>query len=298
MDFLREVRRRVIFFDGAMGTMLQSMGLSGGDCPEEWNVTHPDALKRVHEGYVEAGSDVIETNTFGGSRFKLERYGKGDMVLELNRAGARLAKEVAGDRAIVAGSVGPTGEFLEPLGTVSEDEMLSTFREQAAALAEGGVDIFCIETMSDLREAELAVRAAKVETGLPVAATMAFNPDPRGFRTMMGVSPEEACRVLLDAGADVVGVNCGGIGIVDMARLVGEMRTYTDAPILAQPNAGVPQLIEGKAVFSDPPELMARHAPELVSAGADIIGGCCGTTPRHIKAMIDAVKRTLGIPES
>jgi len=297
MDFLREVRRRVIFFDGAMGTMLQSMGLSGGDCPEEWNVTHPDALKRVHEGYVEAGSDVIETNTFGGSRFKLERYGKGDMVLELNRAGARLAKEVAGDRAIVAGSVGPTGEFLEPLGTVSEDEMLSTFREQAAALAEGGVDIFCIETMSDLREAELAVRAAKVETGLPVAATMAFNPDPRGFRTMMGVSPEEACRVLLDAGADVVGVNCGGIGIVDMARLVGEMRTYTDAPILAQPNAGVPQLIEGKAVFSDPPELMARHAPELVSAGADIIGGCCGTTPRHIKAMIDAVKRTLGIPE-
>ena len=243
MDFLKELGKKVLFFDGAMGTMLQSMGLSGGDCPEEWNITHPDALKKVHRAYVASGSDIIETNTFGGSRFKLEKYEKGNKVAEFNRAGASLARSIAGDCAMVAGSVGPTGEFLEPLGTVSEDEMLSAYRDQVAALAEGGADIFCVETMSDLSEAKLAVKAAKSETDLPVIATMAFDPGPKGFHTMMGVSPEEACSSLLEAGADVVGANCGGGGIVEMAGIIAEIRASTESPILAQPNAGIPQML-------------------------------------------------------
>ncbi|HID95463.1 MAG TPA: methionine synthase [Candidatus Latescibacteria bacterium] len=289
MDLLRRLKEQVLIFDGAMGTMLQAYGLSSGDCPEEWNVTHADIVRSIHQGYLEAGSDVIETNTFGGNRFKLAKSQMQDRVIELNTRGAELARELAGPDHYVAGSVGPTGELLKPLGRVSPREMYEVFAEQITALEEGGADLICIETMSDLEEARIAIKAARENTKLPVIATMLFEPGLRGFRTMMGTDIRRAVNGLLEGGANVIGTNCGR-GIEEAIGIVQEMRAVTDAPILVQPNAGVPQLQGGRTVFPQTPEFMASLAPELVRAGANLVGGCCGTTPAHIRAMIKAVR--------
>ena len=279
-----------VISDGATGTWLQSRGLEPGGCPEELNVSRPGLIRQMASEYFEAGSDMVLTASFGGSRFMLEKYGHSDRVRELNRLAAEHARSQAPPNGLVAGSVGPTGEFLEPLGAVSEVEMLDAFVEQITALEEGGADAVAIETMFALDETKLAVRAARENTGLTVIATMTFDKGPRGFFTMMGVTPEEAARELRDEGADVVGANCGN-GIDNMLELARLMRTATDGPMLIHSNAGIPAIRQGQIVYPETPELMAPRFKEMSEMGVNIFGGCCGTTPRHIRAISEILDR-------
>ena len=275
--------------DGAWGTMLQSAGLAPGECPELWNIEHPDRVYEIALRYAKAGADMLETNSFGGSRFKLDHYGVGDRCAEINEAAARLSRRAAGEERWVLGSVGPTGKMLV-LGDVTKDDLHGAFAEQIAALERGGCDAICVETMSDIDEAGIAVRAARDHTSLEVIATFTFEQTVRGdYRTMMGVSPTEATGAMLEAGAHIVGTNCGN-GFARMIDIVREIRdAFPDVPILVHANAGVPVHENGIDRYSDTPELMASLAPRLVSAGASIIGGCCGTGPDHISAIRQAV---------
>ena len=242
-------------------------------------------LLDIAESYLHAGSDIIETNSFGGSSFKLSLYGLEERVTELNRAAAAISREAAGKEKHVAGSIGPTGKMLI-MGDVTEEELYDAFREQAVALEAGGADIIIIETMSAIDEAALAVRAARENTKCTVIITMTFSKDPDGeFHTMMGVSPEEMVISMKEAGAHIVGSNCGN-GIEDMIGIVKAIRAADSTiPVMIQANAGIPELIDGKTVFRESPEMMASFIPELIKAGANIIGGCCGTTPEHIRAI-------------
>ena len=280
-------KHRVLVSDGAMGTELSKAGLEPGECPEAWNETHPDAVRAIAKSYFDAGSDMVLTNTFGASRFKLAKFDLADRAVDLVSAGVRLAKEAAPEGGMVAVSIGPTGEFMAPLGTVTEEEMTEAFAQEARAAADAGADGACVETMSALDETTCAVRAAKA-AGLCTLATLSFSKGPAGYRTMMGVSPEDAARALAEAGADVVGANCG-VPADDVIEIVKAMRAVTDKPILVHVNAGLPQLVDGKTVFVDDPEALAAHALALHEAGADIIGGCCGTTPEHIRAIAEAL---------
>jgi len=279
----------ILVSDGAMGTMLQHKGLKVGECPEEWNITHPKEVKAIAEAYLKAGSDMILTNTFGGSRFKLTKFGLEAEVAEFNKVGVSLAKKAAQQYGgIVVASLGPTGEFMQPLGAVTEDEMYDAFREQILAQIQGGADAICIETMTSIEEISIAVRVVKENTSVPAIGTMTFDKGANGYRTMMGVSIKEAALGLEKAGADIIGTNCGN-GIGPMVDIVMEMRRYSSKPILVHANAGVPELINGKTYFKDTPRDMAEKVPELIDAGANIIGGCCGTTPEHIRAIRNAV---------
>ena len=281
-DFLARLDEGVLLFDGGIGTQLQEKGLGVGEVPEAWNLDHPDWVKEIHRGYVEVGAEVLTTNSFGGSRYKLEKAGLGDSVYQINLQAAVIARDAAEGKAWVAGSVGPTGVFLEPLGPVSTGEMKECFRLQIKALLDGGADFIIVETMSDLEEASLAVQAVRELGDFAVIGSMTFNPGKQGYRTMMGVDISSAVERLLDEGADVVGSNCGN-GIEDFIPIVEEMRKVTNKPILAEANAGVPELVEGKTVFRESPEMMALKLPQLLNAGANIVGGCCGTTPEHIR---------------
>ncbi len=280
----------ILICDGAWGTMLQRSVLKTGQCPEELNLTQPEQVKAVAKAYVDAGSDIILTNTFGGSSLKLAQYELNQRTREINRQGVALSKEVAGDRILVAASVGPTGQFIQPLGEISEGNMFQVFCEQISAQVEGGADIILIETMSDLSEATLAIKAAKEVSTIPVMATMTFEKGARGFRTMMGVSIAQAVDSLTQAGADVIGTNCGN-GIEQIIDIIHEMRRTTQKYLIAQPNAGLPRLIDQQTVFDQSPEIMAQQVPALIQSGANIIGGCCGTTPDHIRAMVEQVRR-------
>jgi len=280
----RLAKRKVLVSDGAWGTMLHAKGLGPGDCPEEWNVSHAEDVQSVASAYAQVGSDLILTNTFGGSRIKLAKMGLGDQVAELNEAGARNSLIAAPD-AVIAGSVGPSGEFIEPLSEITAEEMESVFSEQIAAILKAGVKVICVETMTAVEEAACAIRAAKkLDPSTDVICTMTFDETPKGFRTMMGVSPEQAAVKLSEAGADVVGSNCGN-GIKAMVEVTREFRRHTDKPILIHANAGIPELIDGKTVFRESPTDMAAQIGALTEAGANIVGGCCGTTPEHIAAM-------------
>jgi len=281
----------VLISDGAMGTFLHAKGLGPGECPESWCVSHPDVVKGIAQAYFDAGSDIVETNSFGGSSFKLKPYGVADKATEFNRAAAALAKEAVGGEGIVAASVGPTGHIvIDEGGDVSEEELYESFREQIAALADGGADAICVETMASLAEGLQAIKAAKDASTLPVICTFTFDRGRRGFRTMMGVTPERAARELVDAGADIVGTNCGN-GIANMIEIAREMRAAVpDTPILVHANAGAPVVEDGKTVFKETPEFMAAQVKDLLEAGANIIGGCCGTSPDHIVAMSKAAK--------
>ncbi len=280
---------KILMCDGAMGTSLQNLGLTTDECPEQWNISQPDKVRSVSEGFIAAGSDIVETNTFGGTVYKLERYGLGDKVEEVNVAAAQLARQAAGDEHFVFGSVGPTGQFLAPLGTEPEEKMYEAFREQVMGLAKGGVDAICIETMTALEEAAVALRAAKENTSLPVVVTFSFDKTTRGdYRTMMGVSPEQLAVQMSQAGADIVGSNCGN-GIDDMVEISRQIHENTDKFVMIQANAGIPVLEDGKTVFKATPEEMASHVGELIKNGVNIIGGCCGTTPEHIRAMKQAL---------
>ncbi len=282
---------RLLACDGAWGTMLQAGGLKSGECPELWNIDHRNRVLEVARSYVEAGSDMIETNSFGGNRFKLQHFGLQERVYELNRAAAEISREACGMDRLVLGSMGPTGKILMS-GEVSAEELYEAFREQAVALAAGGADAIVVETMSDLDEASLAIRAARDHTGLDVICTMTFEKTVDGqYRTMMGVSPAAMIPVLREAGASVLGSNCGN-GTEGMVSVLQEIRRADpDVPVLIQGNAGTPVYRDGKTVFNETPEITAGFIPGLVRCGANIIGGCCGTTPEHIARLVMELKK-------
>jgi 5-methyltetrahydrofolate--homocysteine methyltransferase len=265
------------------------MGLKPGECPELWCVEKPDNVYEVAKSYIDAGADMVEADSFGGSSFKLKHYGLADRAAEINEAAAAISRRAAGDNNWVIASLGPTGEMLV-MEEVTEEEMYDAFKTQAIAFEKGGADAVCIETMSDIGEAVLAIKAVKENTKLEAICTFSFEKTVKGdYRTMMGVTPEDAVKATVEAGADIVGTNCGN-GIERMIEIVKQMRTVNkDIPILVHANAGLPQNIDGKDVFPDTPEMMAAQAPDLVAAGANIIGGCCGTTPAHISAIKKAV---------
>lgn len=274
--------------DGAWGTILQQKGLRPGECPELWALERPEVLKEIAASYFAAGSDMVQCDSFGGSSLKLAEYGLAGRASEINQAAARLSAEAAaeagGDKWVIA-SVGPTGKMLL-MGDVTEEEIYETFKEQVVALAAGGADAICVETMSDLEEARLAVRAAHENTDCEVIATFTFEKTLQGdFRTMMGVSPGDAATAMIEAGAHIIGSNCGN-GIERMVDIVREMRRVApETPILVHANAGLPKNIDGKDIFPESPEDMAGQISELIQAGVNIVGGCCGTTPEHIRAM-------------
>jgi 5-methyltetrahydrofolate--homocysteine methyltransferase len=279
----------VLISDGATGTYQQTHGLEPGGCPEELNASRPELIKQMYKEFFDAGSDMVLTASFGGNRFMLEKYGHGDRVTELNRLAAQHAKSVAPPNGLVAGSVGPSGEFLEPLGEVTNKEMLEAFAEQVTALADGGADVIVVETMMAIEEATLAVRAVKENTDLPVIATMTFDKGPRGFFTMMGVTPERAVTELREAGADVTGANCGN-GIDNMVEIAQIMRGATDGYLLVHSNAGIPVIRQGQIVYTETPEYMAERFKDLADLGINILGGCCGTTPDHIRALSQTIR--------
>ena len=280
---------KILVSDGAWGTFLYQKGLKAGDCPDLWSTSCYDAVKDIAQTYINAGADMVESNSFGANRFKLQHFGLHHKVSEINEAAARASREAAGhDRHVIA-SIGPTGKMLL-MGDVTEDEWYDCFREQAAALEKGGADAVCIETMSDADEAVQAIKAAKENTALEVIATFTFEKTLQGeYRTMMGLLPSEAVRAAVEAGADIVGTNCGN-GMERMIDIVKEIRAeFPDVFILVHANAGLPVLVDGASVFPETPEMMASCVPALVQAGANIVGGCCGTTPAHIMAMKQAV---------
>ncbi len=281
---------RVLVSDGAWGTFLQKKGLRPGECPEEWNLTHPDDVLDIAKSYIDAGADMVETNSFGGNYFKLKNYGLEDRVFELNKAAAEISRKAAGADRFVLGSVGPTGKLLM-MDEVTEDELYHAFKEQSVALEAGGVDAIVIETMTDLEEARIAVKACRENTSCEVICTMTFDKILSGeFRTMMGISPTEMISTLVEAGASVIGANCGN-GIADMIGIVKEIRqTNAEVPILIHANAGMPHLCDGETTFPETPADMASRVSEIVEAGANIIGGCCGTTPDHICEVHRVVK--------
>lgn len=288
----RLAKGEILISDGAMGTMLQAAGLKAGECPEAWCVTNPDAVKAVAQAYVDAGSDIIGSDSFGGSSFKLKEFGEEFVAngYEYNKAAARIAKEAIGDSGFVTASVGTTGQILEDEGGMATyEEIYNAYKDQIMALEEGGADAVCIETQYSAMEAAAAIKAAKENTKLAVICTFTFEAGARGFRTMMGLTPAMAAEAAVEAGADVVGANCGN-GIENMIIITKEMREATDKPILIHANAGLPVLEDGKTVFKATPEEMAAQVPALIAAGANIIGGCCGTTPAHISAMAKAAK--------
>jgi 5-methyltetrahydrofolate--homocysteine methyltransferase len=287
----------LVVFDGGYGTALFAAGLADGACPELWNDTHADVVRGIHQGYFDAGSDMVETNTFGGSRLKLDEYRLGPRTAELNERGARLARSVCPGGGYVAGSIGPTSRLpaeYEPLGDTTDAEYLQTFTEQAQALAEGGVDVFAVETMMFPQEAVAAVKACKA-TGLPVMATMFFQYEELHDRdrTMWGESPADVARNLLGAGADVVGMNCGR-GPDRAIVIIREMRGVTDAPLIAYPNAGLPVTRGDQVSYELGPEAMAKDYPALLDAGAAIVGACCGSGPDHIRLIAQVVRSRRG----
>jgi len=275
----------VLVGDGAMGTMLMERGLKPGDPPESLNLTCPEVLREIAGLYLDAGSDIIQTNTFGGSPLKLSFYSLEGKTEEINRNAVLAVREVVGNRTYVSGSCGPTGKFLKPYGDIEPEDMYHNFERQIHTLISAGVDIICIETMTDLNEATLAIKAAKnVSKTTPVMATMTFDPTPRGFYTVMGVNIEDAAKGLQDAGADIIGSNCGN-GIENMVKIAKEFKKYTQLPLIIQSNAGLPVIRGNTTIYPETPEFMAKKTKELLSIGVAIIGGCCGTTPGHIEAI-------------
>lgn len=273
-------------FDGAMGTMLQNAGMKTGDCPEYLNITNPKMVQDVHRAYFEAGSDIIETNTFGASRIKLAEYNLSDKVAEINTAAVQNVKIATAGKAKVAGSMGPTGGFIKPLGELDFDEVYQNYYEQAKALATAGADYILIETCIEIQEMRAGLLAAKDACDLPVICQLSFSEDGR---TVTGTDPQSAAIILSAMGADVIGANCS-LGPEQLVPIVKELAENCSCPISIQPNAGMPHLVDGKTVFPMTPEDFGKWAPELVKAGATFIGGCCGTTPAHIKAIKEALK--------
>ncbi|MEZ4768454.1 MAG: betaine--homocysteine S-methyltransferase [Caldilineales bacterium] len=275
--------KSLVLGDGAMGTMLQQAGLTDGGAPELWNVKRPDVVRAIYQGYADAGSDIITTNSFGGTSYRLKLHKLQDQVFELNQAAAALAREVAGTDHLVAGSVGPTGELMVPLGPVTIPEARAAFAEQVAGLAAGGVDFILIETMSSLDEVQAAVEGAREACDLPVVVTMTFDTN---YRTMMGVTPAQAVQTLHSWGVTVIGANCGN-GPAEIERIMWEMAQARPEGVvlMAQSNAGLPRWQGGEIAYDGTPEVMADYAQRMRALGVEVIGACCGSTPAHLAAM-------------
>jgi 5-methyltetrahydrofolate--homocysteine methyltransferase len=282
-SFLEKLAARVLVADGAMGTMLQGAGLPSGHCGELWNVEEPARIRGIHEAYLNAGSDIILTNTFGGSRLRLAESGNGERTAEINRAAARVAREAAAPfGGIVFGDIGPSGQLMEPFGDVSEEDMFASFLVQAEALVAGDVDAIIVETMMALNEMVSALKAVRAASAdIPLVASFSFKKSGNEFRTLMGETITQCVEEASDAGADVIGTNCG-LGIDEMIEVVRAIRSCTDKPIIAQPNAGLPEVVAGKVIYRQTPAMMVEKVPALVAAGAGIVGGCCGTNPEYI----------------
>ncbi|UPU35807.1 homocysteine S-methyltransferase family protein [Geomonas paludis] len=286
MPFMQAVRERVLVLDGAMGTMLQERGLKAGQSPEEMNLTAPEVVAGVHRAYVEAGADIIVTNTFGGTKAKLDHYGLGDQVARINAEAVRIAREVAGENAYVAGSIGPTGRFVEPVGDMSFDEAHALFTEQARALIDAGCDAISLETFLDIKEIRAALIAIReLSADIPVIAMLTF--EEKG-RSVLGSPPEAAAITLEAAGASIIGSNCG-LGVDGIYDILCAMRKVTSLPLISQANAGLPILKDGVTVFPGTPDEMTAYHDRMIGLGVRVIGGCCGTTPAHIAAIKDAL---------
>jgi 5-methyltetrahydrofolate--homocysteine methyltransferase len=285
-SLLEALKAHVLLADGAMGTQLQDAGLEPGQCGEAWNVDHPERVLRIQRSYVEAGSDVLITNTFGASRIMLDRHGEGPRTVDINRAAVAIAREALKGRGYVLGDIGPFGGLMEPYGEIVRADVERAFREQAKALVEGGADGIIIETQTAFEEVEIAVDAAR-EAGAPVIiASFAFDrmADEDDVRTMMGISPEQAAEFMAEHGCHVAGLNCGtGVDMRLAAQIVRRYRAACGLPVMAQPNAGAPVLEDMQVVYKQSPEEMAAGLPGLLAAGPRIVGGCCGSTPAHIR---------------
>jgi 5-methyltetrahydrofolate--homocysteine methyltransferase len=294
VDLLALIAERPLLLDGGLGRALMERGFAAGECPEEWNVSHPAEIEDIHRSFFAAGSDIVNTNTFGGTGMRLEAHGLATRAVELNEAGARLAAGVR-DREFpgrfVAGDIGPCGHMVGPMGDAEPAALRATFAEQARALVAGGVDLLNIETMFDLTEATIAVEeAVRAAQGRPVLASMAYKPAAKGFRTMMGVDPHRAARALKDAGATLVGANCE-IACEAMAGLVPVLAEVGGGITYVQPNAGQPRLVDGDTIYDETPEHFAAVVSTYPAMGAGIVGGCCGTPPASIAALAAALGR-------
>ncbi len=271
--------------DGALGTLLMARGLAVGDSPEAINLSRPELLTEIASLYLAAGADLITTNSFGGSPLRLAAYDLDEKTEQINRTAVEAVKPLVDGRAYVSASVGPTGAILTPYGDTEPEEVSNAFNRQIAALLDAGADLICIETMIDLREAVLAVEAARnLSTTVPIIATMTFDPTPRGFFTVMGVTVAQAAAGLEEAGADIIGSNCGN-GIDRMVEIAREFCAHSRLPIIIQSNAGLPEHRDGELVYPESPEIMAKGARRLLDLGVAVVGGCCGTGPNHIRAL-------------
>jgi 5-methyltetrahydrofolate--homocysteine methyltransferase len=279
----------IIVGDGGWGTMIMQRGLKHGEAPESVNLLQPGILAEIAGLYLDAGAEIITTNTFGASTLRLQPSSLDDKADEINRTGVEIIRQAVGERAYVSASVGPTGKLIAPYGTTKPDEVYASFESQIRALLAAGPDMICVETMTDLQEAVLAVQAARsLSATIPIMATMTFDEKPRGFFTIMGVSVEKAASGLEAAGADIVGSNCGN-GIEKMIKIAGAFKEHSALPIAIQANAGLPLMRDGQTVYPESPDFMAEKSAELLGMGVRIIGGCCGTSPDHIRALRKAV---------
>jgi 5-methyltetrahydrofolate--homocysteine methyltransferase len=287
-----KIREEVFLLDGAMGTQLFAAGIEAGKCNDYLNVESPKIVLDIHRAYIEAGSDAVLTNTFGANKYALSRHGLGDMVEKINITGGQLGRLAAGKDKYVLGDIGPSGDFLEPLGNLKPTELKDAFAQQAKALLASGVDGFIIETMTALDEIVIAIEAIKSVSKLPIFASMAFDEAGGDFRTMMGVSVKEAVSKITSLGVEAMGFGCGKVSLEEYVKLAGRFASVSgDTVILAEPNAGKPELIDGLVVYNVSPEDFALAAEKIHKAGVNIIGGCCGTGPEHIKALADRLKK-------
>ena len=292
MDRLeKRAASEILICDGGMGTQLQQRGLESGSCPELWCLEKPELVKEIHQAYRDAGSNIVETNTFCGSRYKLDKFGLSDQVEQINYAGAKIAREVAGSSQYVMACMGPTGDFMQPIGLETEDSFYAAFAAQAKAFEKGGADAVIVETMTAIEECCVGIRAVRETTSLTCIASFTFDPLADGrYASMMGVFPEQFAEQAVAAGAHIIGSNCG-LGPVHMVNIIKSIRAVArNIPVIAMANAGMPELQDGETVFPEGPEEFASHFQDLVEAGASIIGGCCGTTPEHIAALVTAFK--------
>jgi 5-methyltetrahydrofolate--homocysteine methyltransferase len=283
MNIVELARSRTVLGDGAMGTMLQKHGLEFGECPERFNLEKPETVRMIHKTYADAGAEYVTTNTFGANRIGLARYRLEERIAEIVRNGVAAAREAVGNGVLIAGSVGPTGALLKPYGDAEPSDVREAFREVGGHLDSEGIDFFVVETMTDVNEALLALEGIREVSERPIVATMSFQKSPKGMRTVMGHRPADCGAALRDAGAAIVGTNCCS-GVEEAVWIIEEMGDV-GVPIIAQPNAGIPVIEEGKPVYNQTPERMAEEVPRLFAAGVSIVGGCCGTTPDHIRAI-------------
>jgi 5-methyltetrahydrofolate--homocysteine methyltransferase len=289
-SFLKRLEKEVLVMSGAMGTMMAKMGANLGGCISQWILEHPEVYRDLVRDYFGVGCDIVSGGTFNLNRISLAKFGLAEKAEELNRGMIRILKGVQPEGKYVAGSMGPTGRMLKPLGDVDSQEAFEAFSEQARVLAETGAEIINILTMYDLEEAVIALRAAKKETSLPIFVSLAFNPGAQGYRTMMGVSPEAAARRLDAEGADVIGANCGGVTLGQMTEVIRLMKANCRRPLIVKPNAGSPSVVEGQEKYEAGPEQFSAHVPEWVREGAKIVSACCGSGPAHLKQIVEKVK--------